>query len=269
MNSLSLIAPSIVLIGQPTGLMRIGLPNGGTQGELVDPNALLAGSPFAALAAFKTPQIGLLPIDLLDPITQVAIDYTPGGPAPGSQRPPHNPVAVLLQKPSGGVNIAAASERPLRDSEVTAFLACDPEDFECQSEAVGKARANSAQAQELRAAFDDLFGPTGAADTTAMSVAGEDPQKAVLGAAVRGYRAQTGQAPSGVAFRQYCQANTDQAGALRVLDDLRELFTSAREFGMTGEGMGNFKQQTLQAVAPDGIALDALDAAVEAGALTP
>jgi hypothetical protein len=167
------------------------------------------------------------------------------------------------------VNIAAASERPLRESEVSAFLSCDPTDLECQSEAVGEARANSAQAQELRDAFSDLFGPTGTADTTALAASNEDPQKAVLDRAVQAYRGQTGQAPTGVAFRQFCQSSGEYAGALRVLDDLRELFTSAREFGMTGEGIGDFKQQTLQAIAPEGIAIDALDAAVEAGAVNP
>jgi hypothetical protein len=89
----------------------------------------------------------------------------------------------------------------------------------------------------------------------------------VLDVAVRAYHTQTGQDPTGVAFRQFCQATQDQTAALRVLDDLRELFTSAREFGMTGEGIGNFKQQTLQQVKPEGITIDALDAAVEAGAL--
>ncbi len=257
-NSLALATPSLSAVGQL--FVKVGLP--------FPPGGVLP-APFVVLAAFDTPSIGITPIDLLDPVTQVALDLTPGGPAPGSQRPPHNPVAVLLQRPSGGVNVAAASERPLRDSEVSAFLSCDPEDFECQAEAVGEARANSAQAQELRAAFDDLFGPATPSGAAPKVAAEQNPQKAALAGAVEAYRAQTGQAPSGVAFRQFCQSNADQADALRVLEDLRELFTSAREFGMTGEGMGNFKQQTLQEVAPEGIAMDALDAAVEAGALNP
>ncbi len=266
-NTLTLDAPSLIVTGGQ-GRVQFGLPNAGRQGELVDVNNLL-NVPFVTRAAFEQASVGVLPADLVDPVTLVAIDYTPGGPAPGSQRPPANPLAVLLEKPSGGVNIAAASERPLRESEVSAFLSCDPSDLECQSEAVGEARANSAQAQELRDAFSDLFGPTGGADTTALAAANEDPQKAVLDRAVQAYRAQTGQAPTGVAFRQFCQSSGDYAGALRVLEDLRELFTSAREFGMTGEGIGDFKQQTLQAVAPEGIAIDALDAAIEAGAVNP
>ena len=198
-------------------------------------------------------------------VAAVAQDLTPGGLANGSQRAPNNPLPIDLQRPSNSGNREALSQKPLRDSEVAAFLACDTEDLDCQSDAIGSARANSPEAQELRESYDALFGTPGSPE--AVKAIDEKPQRAALQKAVDAYRTETGMEPSGVAFRQFCQSSPTYQPATKVLDDLRDLFTSARQFGMAGEGIGNFKQETLQEVVPNGITIEALDAAVEAGAL--
>jgi hypothetical protein len=163
------------------------------------------------------------------------------------------------------VNAAASSEKPLRSSEVTAFLRCDPEDAECQDKAVGAARARSQEARELRQSYAKLFG---AAAPAAEQATAETPKEALQKAA-DGYRQSTTGEPSGVAFREFCQGAPEHARAVEVLDELRSNLRLARAFGRSGEGLGDYKQQVLGRVLPEGMTLETLEAAVESGNVGP
>ena len=263
-NTISVDAATLSDGGQP--IVFIGTPNAGSGDLNLTGGASLAQGNFVARAAFEQIGTQVREGDLFRD-DGTALDLTPGGASRGSERAPRNPLPIDIQRPSSASNRQAVSERPLRESEIAAFLACDPEDMECQEAAVGDARANSEEAKQLRASFEALFGAP--SSPAAAKMADENPRRAALQAAVDAFRAETGQRPAGVSFRQFVESRPDQAAALATLDELRQLFTSARQFGMTGEGIGNFKQQTLQEVQPTGITLDDLDAAVEAGGLNP
>ncbi len=270
------VANSIVInagsfSGASQSPVKAGVPNAGGSGELVINGSTTPSGPFVPVAVFSNTSKAVAAADFVATVSgqpNVVVDLEAGGPARGSQRPPPNPLAILIAKPSGGVNAAATSEKPLRESEVSAFLECDPEDFQCQEKAVGAARARSAEAQDLRASYAKLFGVSGPAAATQATPAEPVGPKAALKRAVDAYRAQTGQDPTGVAFRQFCESAPQHADALQVLDNLRNLFRGARALGQTGEGLGNFKQQQLNQVTPEGISYEALDAAIEAGGLS-
>jgi hypothetical protein len=138
------------------------------------------------------------------------------------------------------------------------------------------ARANSEEADALRVSYAEIVGTpalpdvaAGPGEVAAPPPRQQNPRQASLQLAVDAYRSQTGSVRSGVAFRQFVESAPQHRDALETLDDLLTLFQDAREFGMTGEGIGDFKKETLQEIAPEGISIEALDAAVEAGGLEP
>jgi hypothetical protein len=300
--NISLTAPSLVLLGREPGLTSVGVVTdhgmdlvansvtinvgvvGGQPDITVDPalpqspvkvgtlnasGATVNGngptSPLAPVAIFSNSNQALSATDLTDPATSTVLDLEAAGPARGSERPPASPVFMLIAKPSGGVNAAAASEKPLRSSEVTAFLRCDPEDEECAEKAVGAARARSKEANELRQSYAKLFGAS--AEPAGKSAA--ELSKAALQLAVDAYRRNTNTEPSGSAFRQFCEGSAEHAKAVDVLNELRSNLRLARAFGRSGEGLGDYKQQALGRVLPEGLSMEALEAAVEAGGVGP
>jgi hypothetical protein len=228
------------------------------------------GNPLAPVAIFlANANQPIVAADLTGAVAGVpgapVLDLQAEGAGRGSNRPPPSPVFLLIAKPSGGVNAAAASEKPLRSSEVTAFLRCDPEDAECQEKAVGAARARSKEAHELRQSYAKLFGAS--AEPAGKSAA--QTSREALQKAVDAYRANTTAEPTGVAFRQFCEGSPDHAAAVEVLNGLRNNLRLARAFGRSGEGLGDYKQQVLGSVLPTGLTQEALEAAVESTALGP
>ena len=208
-NSFTITSPTLAVDGgDGQTVVRIGTQNGSSSDVTLSGGATLAT--FLVQAAFNPVGTAVTTSDLV--VTAVGQDLTPGGLANGSQRAPNNPLPIDLQRPSNSGNREAISQKPLRDSEVAAFLACDTEDLDCQAEAIGSDRANSAEAQDLRESYDALFGTPGSAE--AAKAIDEKPQRAALQKAVDGYRSATNAEPSGVAFRQFCQSSPDvRAGA--------------------------------------------------------
>jgi hypothetical protein len=287
-----IVADSITLTGElsldadTTGqkIVDVGTRAGGADGE-ASPASLK--SPFVLRTAFL--QGG--PVTAAELVSgDVALDLTPGGAARGSERAPKNPVPFLLERPSGGVTAAAASQRPLRSSEISAFLDCDPDDKICQEEIAGAERANSDEARVLRESVAKLFGGPGSLPTPApgsvdvaapppslapeppralVATTEENPKRAALQRAVDAYQAQVGSVRSGVGFRQFVESSPEHSDALEALDDVLAVYQAARAFGRSGEGVGDFKDEILAEIAPQGISLEVLDSAVQAGALGP
>ena len=268
---LNLGSTTIGLVPAPGSSVPTAVKVGTVNASNADVNGAPLSNPLAAVAIFlDDSNQAITAADLIGPVGGVpdpntVLDLQAEGAGRGSTRPPPSPVFMLIAKPSGGVNAAASSEKPLRSSEVTAFLRCDPEDAECQEKAVGAARARSKEAQELRQSYAKLFGASEQpAGKSAAEVSKETLQKAV-----DAYRANTSAEPTGVAFRQFCESSPDHAQAAEVLNGLRNNLRLARAFGRSGEGLGDYKQQVLGSVLPNGLTLEALEAAVESSAVGP
>jgi hypothetical protein len=263
-NAIAINAAAIALVPVDAGapsVVKLGTVD--ASNALV--NGAAPGNPFAPVAIFSNVAQPIAAADLVGTVTgagaNTVLDLKAEGPARGSQRPPPSPVFLLIAKPTGGMNAAAASEKPLRSSEVTAFLRCDPEDAACQEKAVGAARARSQEAHELRQSYAKLFG----ASTEASGKPPAETSKEVLQRAVDAYRQNNRTEPTGTAFRQFCETTPELSAAVRVLDDLRSNLRLARAFGRSGEGLGDYKQQALGRMLPEGMTLEGLEAAVEAG----
>jgi hypothetical protein len=161
------------------------------------------------------------------------------------------------KNPSAVSNRAAVSQIPLRPDELLAWFDCVEAEkgFECEEEIVGAERATSANAEKIRALAADLFGETQ-----------EQRDRRLLQEAVDAYRARTGaRRVDGAEFRRFVETSPQHKEALGVLDRYAEMLVGIREFGVTDEAYDVLKSTKLRQVAPEGLTVDELGDAVEAG----
>jgi hypothetical protein len=251
-NFLTLNAPSLT-VSDPSLPFRVGLPDAGA-GRISGSGAGLI--PFGSLvAAFRDePAREVARVDLaeLDPVTSEVIglfDAIAEGLGRIDPRlTPKNPLPLFLTRPSGGVNAAAAMERPVADTDWgSAFSECRVTDVACLEDTVGESRATAPETVRALTARDKVLAGS--------------PREA-LAEAVEAYRKETGREPTGADFWQFCQSRPQ---ARAVLLDLAEVVAALREVGARfGDPIESGIEQNLDDVKPEGIERSALLAAVEA-----
>jgi hypothetical protein len=161
------------------------------------------------------------------------------------------------KNPSAQSNKSAMSQRPLREDEVLSWLDCIEQKvgFACEAEILGAERAESDEAQQVRALAANLFGETQ-----------EDVDRRVLGEAAAAYRQQTGtDRIDGVSFRRFLEATPDLVEALQILKRYGEMLVGLRGLNVTDQAYEAVKLNKLGEIAPRGLDPGTLGDAVEAG----
>jgi hypothetical protein len=148
------------------------------------------------------------------------------------------------------------SEKPLREGDMVSFFACAlEEDFACEAEAVGTARATSPEAQQAGSYARATFGDNA------------NPNRQVLQQAADAYKTQMGvdSISSGAEWRRFLESSGAYSKALEVLDDAGKALSGFQAMGVVDEEFQSFKANRLREIAPDGISLENFDEAVQAG----
>jgi hypothetical protein len=271
-NTITFVTSSIDVPQTPNAGVVIGTPTGGQAGEMS--GNIRPEDGFILRAIFDGTNRQLVAEDFFslvngsdgnpvaspppDPFTDGnVLDLVARGPGFGNlDIVPYVPPEEE-KNPSAISNKNALSERPLREDEVENWLACLETDagFACEAEIVGTERAASVDAQKVKGYVQNMFGETR-----------EEQTRRVLESAVEAYKTQTSAAVvAGAEFRRFVESSPEFSEALTLLNDLGDMFLGIQALGTTDEAYKVVRTNRLSKVAPTGISLEELDAAVQAG----